>query len=206
MLPPPRNLRYSYTPLRGFWGAGQTDNASERLKQLIQTGKARGYVLYDELDELLAQAGDAHLDIVLTELAANGIEILEAPGTNYDAGLQKLNEELDSSSPIKMYLSQVVMMLRQTREEEIELVKRISHGGEDAEDATRQLIEANLYLVVAAASRNDGARDGLLELIQEGNIGLMKAAEQYKHTSEYRFATFAIWWIRRSIVDAKLEH
>ena len=57
-----------------------TGNASERLKQLIQTGKSRGYVLYDELDELLTQAGDTHLDIALTELAANGIEILEAPG------------------------------------------------------------------------------------------------------------------------------
>ncbi len=178
-----------------------TDDASERLKQLIQTGKARGYILYDEIDELLTQAGDAHLDIALTGLAVNGIEILEEPGASYDAGLQKLNEELDSSSPIKMYLSQVMTILRQTREEEIELAKRISHGGEDAEDAMRQLIEGNLYLVVAAATRNGGAKDGLLELIQEGNIGLMKAAERYKHTREYRFATFAIWWIRRSIVD-----
>ena len=185
------------------------DDASERLEQLIQTGKARGYVLYDEIDELLTQVGDAHLDIALTELAVNGIEILEEPGASYDAGLQKLNEELDSSSPIKMYLSQVVTIPRQTREEEIELAKRISHGGEDAEeaeDAMRQLIEANLYLVVAAASRNGGAKDGLLELIQEGNIGLMKAAERYKHTREYRFATFAVWWIRRSIVDSKLGH
>ncbi len=68
-----------------------TDDVSERLKQLIQTGKARGYILYDEIDELLTQAGDAHLDIALTELAVNGIEILEEPGASYDAGLQKLN-------------------------------------------------------------------------------------------------------------------
>jgi Sigma-70 factor, region 1.1 len=63
------------------------DDASERLEQLIQTGKARGYVLYDEIDELLTQVGDAHLDIALTELAVNGIEILEEPGAGYDAGL-----------------------------------------------------------------------------------------------------------------------
>jgi len=68
-----------------------TDDASERLKQLIQTGKARGYILYDEIDELLTQAGDAHLDIALTELAVNGIEILEEPGASYDADFQKLN-------------------------------------------------------------------------------------------------------------------
>jgi RNA polymerase primary sigma factor len=166
-----------------------TDDASERLKQLIQTGKARGYILYDEIDELLTQAGDAHLDIALTELAVNGIEILEEPGASYDADFQKLNEELDS--PSQMYLSQVMTIPRQTREEEIELAKRISHGGEDSEEAMRQLIEANLYLVVAAASRSGGAKYGLLELIQEGNIGLMKAAQRYKHTREYRFATFA---------------
>ena len=70
----------------------------------------------------------------------------------------------------------------------------------------RQLIEANLYLVVAAVGRSGGAKYGLLELIQEGNIGLMKAAQRYEHTREYRFATFAIWWIRRSIEDSKLEH
>ena len=179
------------------------DDASERLKELIQTGRARGYILYDEIDEPLTEAGDAQLDIALTELAVNGIEILEGPGASYDAGLQKLNEELDS--PSQMYLSQVMTIPRQTREEEIELAKRISHGGEGAEDAMRQLIEANLYLVVAAASRNGAATHGLLELIQEGNIGLMKAAERYKHTSEYRFATFAICWVRRSIVDAKLD-
>ncbi len=94
---------------------------------------------------------------------------------------------------------------RLTREDEIELGKRISHGGEDAEDAMRRLIEANLYLVVAIARRRGGPGYSLLELIQEGNIGLMQATEKYKHTREYRFSTCAIWWIRRSIVRSKLE-
>jgi len=120
--------------------------------------------------------------------------------------LQKLIEELDNSSPIKMYLRQVMTIPRQTREEEIELAKRISHGGEDAEDAMRQLIEANLHLVVAIARRHAGPSYGLLELLQEGNIGLMRAAEKYKHTREYRFSTYAIWWVRRSILQSKLEN
>jgi RNA polymerase primary sigma factor len=100
----------------------------------------------------------------------------------------------------------VTTIPRQTREEEIERAKRISSGGEHAEYVMKQLVEANLYLVVAAANRNGGAKGGLLELIQEGNIGLTMAAERYKHTREYRFATFAVWWIRQSIVDSKLEH
>jgi len=93
----------------------------------------------------------------------------------------------------------VMTVPRLTREGEIELAKRIGLGGKDAEDAMRRLIEANLYLVVAVARRCSRLGCDLLELIQEGNIGLMKATEKYKHTREYRFSTYAIWWIRRSI-------
>ena len=196
----------------------ESDDKSEQLKQLIKNGKTRGYILYDEIDELLPLGleGGARLDTVLTEIARNGIEILEEPGARYDIdstegdkvfdenNLQRLFEETDNSSPIKMYVRQVMTIPRQTREKEIELAKRISHGGEDAEDAMRQLIEANLYLVVAVARWHDEPGYGLLELIEEGNIGLMKAAEIYQHTQEYRFSTYAIWWIRRSIVQSKL--
>jgi RNA polymerase primary sigma factor len=189
------------------------DDSSERLKQLVQTGKTRSYILYDEIDEFVLPTleGDTHLDIVLTELVKNGIEILEEPGARYDTDLtedgkvsaekelQKLIEALDNSSPIRMYLHEVMTVPRLTREGEIELARRIGLGGKDAEDAMRRLIEANLYLVVAVARRRSRLGCDLLELIQEGNIGLMKATEKYKHTREYRFSTYAIWWIRRSI-------
>jgi len=165
-----------------------------------------------------ASEGDAHLDIVLTELAMNGIEILEEPGDSYDTdltedgnvfaekGFRKLLEDLDDSSAMKMYLREVMTVPRLTREEEIELAKRISHGGEDAEAAMRQFLEANLYLVVAIVMRRGGPGDGLLELIQEGNIGLMQATEKFKHTRQYRFSTYAIWWIRRSFVRSELDN
>jgi len=196
----------------------ESDDKSEQLRQLIQNGKSRGYILYHEIDELLPLGleGSARLDTVLTELARNGIEVLEEPGARYDIdltegdkifdgnNLQRLFEETDNSSPMMMYVRQVMTIPRQTREKEVELAKRISFGGEDAEDAMRQLIEANLYLVVAVARRHVEPGHGLLELIQEGNIGLMKAAEKYNHTREYRFSTYAIWWIRRSIVQSKL--
>jgi len=196
------------------------DDTSKRLRQLIQIGKTRGYVLFDEIDEIVppASEGDAHLDIVLTELAMNGIEILEEPGDSYDTdltedgnvfaekGFRKLLEDLDDSSAMKMYLREVMTVPRLTREEEIELAKRISHGGEDAEAAMRQFLEANLYLVVAIVMRRGGPGDGLLELIQEGNIGLMQATEKFKHTRQYRFSTYAIWWIRRSFVRSELDN
>ena len=189
------------------------DDPSERLKQLVHIGKTKGYILYDEIDEFLLPTleGDTHLDIVLTELVKNGIEILEEPGARYDTDLtedgkvsaekelHKLIEALDNSSPIRMYLHEVMTVPRLTREGEIELARRIGLGGKDAEDAMRRLIEANLYLVVAVARRRSRLGSDLLELIQEGNIGLMKATEKYKHTREYRFSTYAIWWIRRSI-------
>jgi hypothetical protein len=201
-------------------GCVDIDDTSEQLTQLVQVGKARGYILYDEIDELLGPVleVEAHLDIALTELAVNGIEVLEEPGARYDVddftdgdgvfpakAFQDLAEVLDDSSLV-MYLRQLMTIPRRTRGDESELAKCISQGGEVAEDATRQLIEANLYLVVAIAKRHGGPGYGLLELIQEGNIGLIRSAERYKHTREYRFSTYAIWWIRRSIARFKRDN
>jgi len=91
---------------------------------------------------------------------------------------------------------------RLTREEEIELAKRISRRDRDTEDAMRQLIEPNLRLVVATASRYANRGLGMIDLIQEGNCGLIKAAEKYDHERGYRFSTYAIWWVRRAILLA----
>jgi RNA polymerase primary sigma factor len=186
-------------------------DTSGRLKRLVQIGKTRGYILYHEIDRFLPPGpeAEAHLDSVLTEVAANGIEILEETRAwhaidSTDQVLHDLDEELDNSSAIKMYLREVMTIPRLTRRDEIELAKRINHGGEGAEDAMRQLIEANLYLVVAIARRRAGPGYGLLELIQEGNVGLMQATEKYEYTREYRFSMYATWWIRRSLMQSKL--
>jgi DNA-directed RNA polymerase sigma subunit (sigma70/sigma32) len=86
-----------------------------------------------------------------------------------------------------------------TREEETELAKRIRGGGPDAEDAMKHLIEANLRLVLAIANRYASRGLGLLELIEEGNSGLMKALETFNHERGYRFPTYAVWWVRQAI-------
>ena len=187
---------------------GSNDNA-ERLKQLVKSAKTKGYVLYDEIDGLLPvdYLGGTELDDILLELARNGIEVLEEPkveqdrgliddGSTDESGLRELVEEAaGDDAQLRMYLLQVMELPRLAREQETELTKRISDG----HDAEKRLIEANLRLVVATAKSYRGRGLGLLDLIQEGNIGLMRAANNFNYSRGYRFSTYAIWWIRRAI-------
>jgi RNA polymerase primary sigma factor len=186
---------------------------SEQLKQLVTMGKTRGFVLYDEIDELLPPGyeGGAKLDTIFSELARNGVEVLEeAVGREKDfiednrfireKEFQDFSEQFGDSAPVQMYLREALTTPHLTREREIELAKRISYGEQDAEDALRQLIEANLWLVVATAKRHRNRGHDLLELIQKGNIGLMRAAKSFNFLREYKFSTYAIWWVRQAIM------
>lgn len=190
-----------------------TDENADRLQQLLQSSKKKGYVLYDEIDEVLPvdyRDGTA-LDDVLSELVRNSIEILEEPraahaeklSQNESVGGSELRELAEEAAgdddPLRMYLLQLMELPRLTREDEAELAKRIRGGGQSAEGAEKQLIEANLRLVVTSAKCYRGRGLGLLDLVQEGNIGLMRAAKNFDYLREYRFATYAIWWIRRAI-------
>jgi len=191
------------------------EDKAEQLRQLVRTGKTKGYVLYDEIDKLLPTGyeGGRELDDILSELAKNGIEVLEDPRTERDREfnkddesldeneLQELSEQAGAALALQMYLREVLATPRLTREQEIELAKRISGGGQDAEDAEKQLIEANLRLVVATAKRYRNRGRGLLDLLQEGNIGLMKAVKKFNYTRGYKFSTYAIWWVRRRLIE-----
>ncbi|MFZ0521917.1 MAG: sigma-70 family RNA polymerase sigma factor [Candidatus Acidiferrales bacterium] len=188
-----------------------SDDAAERVKKLVESGKAKAYVLYDELDELLTSASRraADLDHILLELAANGIELREEPGTEHEKQHRQDDESLDddilqelsensSDAPVTMYLREMLTTPHLTHEQESELAKRMG-GGRDREAAEKELIEANLRLVVRTAKSFRGRGLGMLDLIQEGNIGLMKAAQNFNSPRSYRFSTYAIWWIRRTI-------
>jgi len=191
------------------------EDKAEQLRQLVRTGKTKGYVLYDEIDKLLPTGyeGGRELDDILSELARNGIEVLEEPRTERDREfnkddesldeneLQELSEQTGDALALQMYLRAVLATPRLTREQEIELAKHISGGGQDAEDAEKQLIEANLRLVVATAKRYRNRGRGLLDLLQEGNIGLMKAVKKFNYTRGYKFSTYAIWWVRRRLIE-----
>ena len=150
----------------------------------------------------------------MSELARNDIEVLEEPrlkregefnandkSTDENGFLQKLDQESGEDSALRMYVREVLTLLPTlTREQEIDLAKRVSGGGQDAENAERELIEANLRLVVATANRYGHLGRGVIDLIQEGNIGLMKAVKKFDYTRGYRFSTYAIWWVRQAII------
>jgi RNA polymerase primary sigma factor len=187
---------------------------SEQLKQLVRMGKTRGFVLYDEIDDLLPPdyEGGAKLDTIFSELARNGVEVLEGPRVGREKGfieddrflrekeIRDFSEQFGDSAPVQVNVREALTTPHLTREREIELAKRISYGEQDAEDALRQLIEANLWLVVATAKRHRNRGHDLLELIQKGNIGLMRAAKSFNYLREYKFSTYAIWWVRQTIM------
>jgi len=183
-----------------------------QVRQLVASGKSKGYVLYDEIDALVPAGGRSKagpvLDEILSQLAANGVEVLEDPpavqhivgdhASLDDKELLELSEQV-GDAPVRMYLREVLATTHLTQEQEIALAKRIGGGGQNAEEAEKQLIEPNLRLVVKIAKRYRDRGLRLLDLFQEGNIGLMQAVKQFDYTRGYKFSTCAIFWIRRAI-------
>jgi RNA polymerase primary sigma factor len=190
------------------------DDKCKRLRQLVGKGKLKGYVLWDEIDELLPAGyeGGRELNDILYELDSNGVRVREAPMTGRagnvseeeefldENNLRELSEQAADSPPVQFYLREVLAIPHLTREKEIELAERINHGGQGAESAERELIEANLWAVVTTAKRFRNHGFGMLDLLQEGNIGLMTAAKKFDYTRGYRFSTYAIWWVRQTIL------
>jgi DNA-directed RNA polymerase sigma subunit (sigma70/sigma32) len=188
-----------------------TDGKPERLEQLLGIGRARGHVLYEEIDKVLSPLSvretAADLDTILSELTLNSIDVVDEPRTEDsipdEEQLEQLNQvHVGDSPPTRMYLREVSGVSRLTEEEEKALAKRISGGGQDVEEAEKQLIEANLWIALATATHytNRGLR--FLDLIQEGNISLMRAVKEYNYLRQYRFATYATWWVRKAIIRA----
>jgi RNA polymerase primary sigma factor len=197
---------------RGWGCCVALEGKTEQLKQLVRNGKTNGYVLYGEIDKLLPNdyEGGPELDDILSELAANNVEVLQEPRGERDKEfnedeslseneLQELREEVGDDLHLYRYICEMLTLPRLTHEQEVELAKRIGGGGQDAEDAEKKLIEANLRLVVTPARRYRNRGRSLLDLIQEGNIGVMKAVRNFNYTRGYKFATYAIWWVRKKI-------
>ena len=127
--------------------------------------------------------------------------IMEVEDFELDTDIEEIDVEVDSdcSNSIKMYLREIGKIALLTADEEIELAKRIEKGDQEAK---KQLVEANLRLSVSVAKRYIGCGISFLDLIQEGNLGLMKAAEKYDYTKGFRFSTYATWWIKQTISRA----
>ena len=153
-----------------------------------------------DVSDVLDLIGSAELDNpTLGEMQA-----IEDEGLDTPEELPSAEELADTSDarlddPIRMYLKEIGKIKLLTPEEELEIAKKMSEGDEDAR---RRMSEANLRLVVSIAKRYVGRGMQLLDLIQEGNLGLMKAVEKFDYTKGYKFSTYATWWIRQSITRA----
>ena len=177
----------------------------ERKKELIELGKKKGSITYEELAEKLKNLElDADsLDDLYNTLSENSISVVSENEEDDEdpSGVSNelLTKDLTINDPVRMYLKEIGQIKLLTTEEELELADRITAGDEQAK-AT--LAEANLRLVVSIAKRYVGRGMLFLDLIQEGNIGLMKAVEKFDVTKGYKFSTYATWWIRQAITRA----
>lgn len=196
----------------------------QEIKQsLIQKGKKKGNLTYKEIIDALQDfnLNPEAIDDFYEELSRHGIEVIDEVAdevaeevTDVDVdvigeeALKNLpDEELDElipegisiNDPVRMYLKEIGKIPLLTPEEEIELAKRMEKGDEEAK---RRLAEANLRLVVSIAKKYVGRGMLFLDLIQEGNLGLIKAVEKFDYRKGYKFSTYATWWIRQAITRA----
>ena len=199
---------------------------NEKLQQLLERSmkekKVASKDLIDTLDSI--DADEQQTDMIYDALEAAGIEIdisdvvelLTKPDemlpSEEDIQLveeeklvdtDEISESMSVNDPVRMYLKEIGKIPLLTPEEELELAKKMAQGDEAAH---QKMVEANLRLVVSIAKRYVGRGLPLLDLIQEGNLGLIKAVGKFDYTKGYKFSTYATWWIRQSISRAIADH
>ncbi|MCQ6278132.1 RNA polymerase sigma factor RpoD [Bacillus sp. EB600] len=189
----------------------------EQVKaQLTVLGKKTGVLAYDDIAERMSnfELDSDQMDEFYEFLGDQGIELVGDSDDEEDPDSKELEKEDDDefdlndlsvppgvkiNDPVRMYLKEIGRVDLLSAEEEISLAKRIEDGDEEAK---RRLAEANLRLVVSIAKRYVGRGMLFLDLIQEGNMGLIKAVEKFDYNKGYKFSTYATWWIRQAITRA----
>lgn len=182
----------------------------EKIKEIIETGKKKGSLTYKEINDALEgmEIEAEHLDKLLGALEEMKIEVIDedmekdAAEESSDSDSEvdiSVPEGINIDDPVRMYLKEIGKVNLLTADEEVTLAKAMAEG-DDA--AKRKLAEANLRLVVSIAKRYVGRGMLFLDLIQEGNLGLIKAVEKFDYTKGYKFSTYATWWIRQAITRA----
>ncbi|MHB1415638.1 MAG: sigma-70 family RNA polymerase sigma factor [Chloroflexota bacterium] len=191
---------------------------SPAIRQLIDKGKRRGYVTQGEIIHLVPDAEedaemmnlveetleDEGIDVVNEEVEEEGETAEEVPerprrrSRREPINVPVIDEEL-VADPVRIYLKEISRAPLLTAEEEVDLAKRVEAGDSRA---MQKIVRANLRLVVSIAKNYVGRGLNLLDLIQEGNIGLMRAVQKYDWRRGYRFSTYATWWIRQAITRA----
>ena len=187
---------------------GAVESKKAVIKDLIENGKKKGMLTYKEIINTLEEIElePDQIEKVYEMIENVGVEVIGDIEEELE-DIKVTEEELDLSvpegvgtdDPVRMYLKEIGKVPLLSAEEEIELAQRMADG--DIE-ARRRLAEANLRLVVSIAKRYVGRGMLFLDLIQEGNLGLIKAVEKFDYTKGYKFSTYATWWIRQAITRA----
>jgi RNA polymerase primary sigma factor len=178
------------------------------LKELIDKGKAKGMLTYKEVMDAFEEIElePEHIEKIYETLENMGIDVIGDIEAEME-DIQIADEELDISipegisidDPVRMYLKEIGKVPLLSADEEINLAQKMEEGDIEAK---RRLAEANLRLVVSIAKRYVGRGMQFLDLIQEGNLGLIKAVEKFDYRRGYKFSTYATWWIRQAITRA----
>jgi len=186
----------------------------EEVKELISKGREEGILTNDEISETLSEIDltKEQIDNIYDVIQNLGIEIANEDEDDIDSIIQKKKDDeilrgskLDlglkspTNDPVRMYLKEIGKVRLLTGAEEVQLAKRIEKGDMEAK---RRLVEANLRLVVSIAKKYVGRGMLFLDLIQEGNLGLIRAVEKFDYKKGYKFSTYATWWIRQAITRA----
>ena len=185
------------------------------IQELVEQGKKQGELSYNDISSRLeaVEMEPEQIEIIYDFLEKQGIEIIgnfgdELPELEEDDGFEITEDELSDLSvpdsvsiddPVRMYLKEIGKVPLLSGQEEADLAQKMSEGDLDAK---HRLAEANLRLVVSIAKRYVGRGMLFLDLIQEGNLGLIKAVEKFDYTKGYKFSTYATWWIRQAITRA----
>ena len=185
----------------------------ERKQELIVLGKKNGYITFEQLAEALKglEIDSDALDELYNDLIKNGIAVVTSEAES-NAGGNKVEEEevvvlddedltkdININDPVRKYLKEIGRISLLSPEEEMKLSLKVAAGDEEAKNI---LAESNLRLVVSIAKRYVGRGMLFLDLIQEGNMGLIKAVEKFDYTKGFKFSTYATWWIRQAITRA----
>lgn len=182
----------------------------ELIKLIVQHGKSRGNIVTaEEINNFLGDLdlSEEKADLIYRYMEQEGIDVIREDAVDLDdpddkeddEDEGKLMEGVSADDPVRLYLKEIGAVPLLTSEEELDLAKRMSEGDEYAKE---KLVESNLRLVVSIAKKYKGRGMSFLDLIQEGNLGLIKGVEKFDYTKGYKLSTYSTWWIRQSITRA----
>ena len=187
----------------------EKESRTAKVDELIEKGKQKGVLTYKEVMDTLEEVelDSEHIEGVYDKLEALNIDVVEdnAAETETVEDMTEIETQIAAAEgisvddPVRMYLKEIGKVPLLTAQQEIEIAKRMANNDEDAK---QQLAEANLRLVVSVAKKYVGKGLLFLDLIQEGNLGLIKAVEKFDYRKGYKFSTYATWWIRQAITRA----